>query len=231
MRIRAGVIIILVIAGLWASWRYGFSDQVLTSHTLVFDAPLSSATRDALKNHFQNYQAHTKTDFFQQAQELFPCIAGISTVRKHYAHEAIVIGAHVPCVCTHNGVVLTKDGQKLGKQYYRDDIVMRLPQIQVDHELQTRDELQELVAWAVKLPASVQHNALFMWNNPTDIHVLFHAYPRNPVFITTSTALTDDVCLDIQKIVALPEVTSVDARFTDMLIARQEKIKTKRRGS
>ncbi len=141
------------------------------------------------------------------------------------------LNPHNPVVALNNSHVVTIDGLLIGVQFYRSDIIITLPQIVADTDI-LPSELCQLAQWAVTIPEMVRSQATIVWKNPTEIHLLFKQYPKNPVLVTTQTDVSPQTIDAIKRVIALPEVAQLDARFEGMLIVRMDKkVKNKRRGS
>lgn len=227
--VSAGAIMLL--------WYYGLSDRLVTTVTVVPDSRLNYATRKSIEEFIQNFCLKKPFDYAQGVRpvlaylkQTFACVKDAQTIRKKRTHMYIKFAAHAPAVALNNSHVVTANGLLIGIQFYRSDIILKLPHIVVDKDI-IPSELCQLAQWAVTIPATVRSQVTITWKNPTEIHLLFKEYPRNSVLITTQTDLSPQTIDAIKRVIALNDVAQLDARFDGMLVAQVEKkIKSKRRG-
>ncbi len=240
------VICCVAVSAIFLVWYYGISDRLITTVTVVPDSHLNYATRKSIEDFIQNFclkkpfdgvyaergrSAQGERPVLANLKQTFACVKDAHAVRKKRTHMYIKFAAHTPAVALNNSHIITLDGLLIGVQFYRSDIIITLPQIVADNDI-IPSELCELAQWSVTIPEILRSQATIIWKNPTEIHLLFKEYPKNPVLITTQTELSPQSIDAIKKVIALPDVTQLDARFDGMLVARLEKkIKSKRRGS
>lgn len=204
--------------------HYGLSEKLVTTITVVSDPALSPAARKALQEFIQNTGMpgnclkQDKISFLDHLSQTFGCIKNATITRKNRTHNAIKIQAHTPLVALNNSHVVAQDGLLIGVHFYRSDIVLTLPAVATKSDL-LQEELCQLVDWVLAVPKALHQDATFAWKNPTEIELILNKYPQYPILITTETKLTEQLMRDIQALILLDTVTSLDARFKDILIA------------
>ncbi len=216
-------------------WYYGFSDRNILTVTVVPDSRLNYITQKSIEEFIKNVCLKSDNGHwhinFEHLKQAFSCIKEAKSVRKKRTHMYIKFMAHTPVVVVNNSHIVTSDGLLIGVQFFRSDIIVTLPQIVSDGEIMP-SELCQLARWAITVPEVVRSQASIIWKNPTEIHLLFKEYPKNPVLITTETELLPETIAALKSIIELPDVEVLDARFEGMLVARMEKkIKGRRRAS
>ncbi|MBY0110050.1 MAG: hypothetical protein K2X90_03000 [Candidatus Babeliaceae bacterium] len=216
-------------------WYYGFSDRNIVTVTVVTDSRLNYATRKSIEEFIKNVKLKSGAVYwrtnFEYLKQAFLCIKDAKSVRKKRTHMYIKCAAHTPVVALNTSNIVTLDGLLIGVQFFRSDIIVALPQIVAETEI-IPSELCLLARWALTIPELIRSQATILWKNPTEIHLLFKEYPKNPVLITTETELLPETIAALKSVIKLPDVERLDARFEGMLIARMEKkIKGKRRAS
>ncbi len=228
--IRYGVGACVTASAIFIVWRYGFSEKLITTVTVVADPRLSPSARESLRTFVENFcLKEPRVDFSEHAKKTFNCIKNTAHVRKQRTHMYVKFDAHTPAVLLNNEHIVTQGGLLIGVQFYRSDILLTLPHI-VTQDLMLPAELCQLASWAITIPEAVRDAAMLVWKNPTEIELFFKEYPKNPVLVTTKTELSTNFITNLKKILVLDDVKAIDARFDGMFVAvHEKKIKNKRR--
>ncbi len=215
-----------IIASLLIS-RYGLSDQLVTTITVVHDNRLHADTQAAIQHWIDRlYFNESWQTAILLIKKKFDCINTLTVTRKSRTHSALKYTCYTPACCINRKTVITREGIPAQSHWYLPACIEKLPRITTP-ALSSQD-CRAIGSWAAAIPLFLHQAVWYVWEDPTRIELFFPDHPHQPLVITNTTALSLPLINTAKKILSDENNVALDARFTNMMVIQHDQVVTKK---